>query len=113
MSKELEKLKDTFFKNIVELQNNAHDYDWEEINNMAFQIEDYVIQILTPPTADEVCKELIEYYKVKVIFERGIFYKNAGGDTYDIVILNELFNIPHLIKLIGEFYIGVMNNEMS
>ena len=70
-----------------------------------------LVKSLTPPTADEVCKALSEYYKTKVIHERGIFYKNAGGNTYDIVILNELFNTPHLITMIGRFYEGVVDSE--
>ena len=61
-------------------------------------------QALTVPTKEEVCKTLSEYYDVKVIFERGIFYKNAGGDTYDFIVVNELFNTPKLITMIGRFY---------
>ena len=73
MSKELEALK-----NIVnEISNyklrGLGDENWLGIQDVMRDI-DVLEKALTPPTAEELCEELGEYYEVKVMFESNEFY---------------------------------------
>ncbi len=76
---------------------------------------EYLKHVLTPPTADEVCKALSEYSKTNVYYERGgFFYRNEYRYNQPFLVaikyksgLIELTkNVlpPHLITMIGKFY---------
>ena len=108
MNKELRK---KIIKNLEELQNNAHDYDWEEINNMAYEIEECLIILETPPTADEVCKALSEYTDAFVSFCGEEFEVSYEPYQSQSICYREKDNLhfgiqlpPYLITMIGRFY---------
>ena len=69
-----------------------------------------IINLLTPPTADELCEELSEYYGRKVTFKDNVFwYKTIVYDNEQWirdVSLKDLSkdNRGDLITLIGRFY---------
>ena len=116
MSKELEALRNF----ISECEN-----DWKTqpkrwvngaINSNVSKYMDSLKSILTPPTADEVCKELSEFVGREVSYTNKQFHyiiKNTQvlmfvTETYN----NKTFSLgvylpPHLITLIGRFYEGV------
>ena len=67
---------------------------------------------LTPPTVDEVCEALSEYFNDKVIEMETTFYlPNKDFNSRIIVLMHYDDNLnfkidlpPHLITLIGRFY---------
>ena len=71
---------------------------------------EYLKKALTPPTADEVCKALSEYYGRKVVFRENVFwYKTIIYDNEQWVrdvSLKDLSkdNRGDLITMIGKFY---------
>jgi hypothetical protein len=87
----------------------------------------YMQQALQPPTADKVCKELSEFVREDFCDNADIVecsydkkYKAFIDSKPHCDLIAELHNgkvrtkyalPPRLIKLIGEFYIGVMNDE--
>ena len=74
---------------------------------------DIIAKALTPPTSDEVCKALSEYYGKKVTFKDNVFwYKTIIYDNEQWVrdvSLKDLSkdNRGDLITLIGRFYDGL------
>jgi hypothetical protein len=80
-------------------------------------VEDKIKQALTPPTADEVCKALSDYYGKEVKVDKR--YNNttfvcdgrniAWVDNNGSVQINQP-KPPHLITLIGRFYAGLEND---
>ena len=75
-----------------------------------------VIEYLTPPTAEEVCKALQEVYRKDMMDisynkECNWFYYAEYSDMDKIVYIDDWGNLsmdkpypPHLITLIGRFY---------
>lgn len=115
MSKELEALRNF----ISECENDwkTQPKRWVDcaINSNVSKYMDSLKSILTPPTAEEVCKALSEYddfdevnYRVST---RG-FYSNdticyLGIDYQEKPIIIFEYDLPpHLITLIGRFYEG-------
>lgn len=74
---------------------------------------------LTPPTADEVCKALSEYYKEKAFYNdtEKTFYFMGGKIAYPSAfdkcrfVLNNYSFPPSLITLIGRFYQGLEESK--
>lgn len=109
MSKELEffrKIKASILKQFT----LGGIYKFDELNKIE--------KALTPPTADEVCEALSEYFDRNVYYESGRFlyrkeefynqpfiiaYKYKSG----LVELTKNVLPPHLITLIGRFYEGL------
>ena len=60
-------------------------------------------QVLTPPTADEVCKALSEYYYKEVKYSNRTFFIVEDG-KWSMIVINRLMESPHLIILLGRFY---------
>jgi len=70
-------------------------------------------QALTPPTVDEVCDALSEWFKEKYKHVKEVIYRenhfvlsyDSGGFSsitdFTVMLLNEA---PHLITMIGRFY---------
>ena len=76
-------------------------------------LADTVEKALTPPTAEEVCKALSEYYGFEVVHEGLDFIPKIEHYYYEIVSVADDCVVfatplpPHLITLIGRFYEGV------
>jgi hypothetical protein len=120
MSKELEALNNIITK--------LEKYEPQDALNLINQV---ILEFaLTPPSADEVCKELSEYWNEPILLNPATCeFMNIECFANDINKVTHrqitkwydhdntyLFLValpPHIIKLIGEFYIGVMNDEMS
>lgn len=118
------------FRNLMErLSNNVTLKEWELCNN-DMQIVENTLDNLTPPTEQEVCDALSEYYDTDVLYENkefgtafytGLKKRDMNGKEYIkkrvIVVCYEGeigFNAslpPHLITLIGRFYEGRMDDE--
>ena len=71
-------------------------------------------QALTPPTEEEVCEALSEYYGFEVMYKGGDFFpKERLSNLYCVVAMVDgcidfAYPLPpHLITLIGRFYEGV------
>ena len=108
MSKELEALK--------KVRNGSYDdYHSTSFENIYSKEFDMLEQALTPPTEEEVCKALSEYYGFEVMYEDLDFFPK------DTLRLSYLYCVvamvdgcidfadplpPHLITLIGRFYEG-------
>lgn len=105
MNKELEALE-----LILEYVNlDEYDYETKGIRNA----ETLLKKALTPPTRDEVCKALSEYYKFKVDYFDKAFFLTSGFTNVKFcifqengrVFVNESYAVPpHLITMIGKFY---------
>lgn len=123
--KELEKLTDTHYE-----PQRTEDID------SAMEV---IKQVLTsPPTADEVCKALSDFYEVNIIhehYQKGIdvnvytidafYYRETNHDIdnkpytrrRDVVagdkerIALDVYLPPHLITMIGRFYEGLEVKE--
>jgi len=72
---------------------------------------DALKQAITPPTADEVCKTLSEYFNLpNVTYRNGAFYEHEGFHIVTKtcegnISFNHFRNVtPRLITLIGRFY---------
>jgi len=87
---------------------------------------DIVLEALAPPTEEEVCEALGEYYGKKVIYvERTLYayvrFHIEGKKVHQPISRLEEGKIniiriyeplpPHLITLIGRFYEGKANDE--
>jgi hypothetical protein len=68
------------------------------------EIYNTIKQSLTPPTEQEVCRKLSEYYGTEVYYSKNKFIIKKSSRLTDYVIINSLINKPHLITLIGQFY---------
>ena len=73
-------------------------------------------QALTPPTRNEVCKALSDYYKFKVDYCDKAFFLTSGFTNVKFcvyeengrVFINDSYAVPpHLITMIGKFYESV------
>ena len=101
MSKELEALE------VIKEWSGVRDIDISDLEHYK-----YLEKALTPPTADEVCEALSEYYGKEVIYEKQFkeFRKGFRVVAYpreNIYNEYDLLGIPpHLITLIGRFYEG-------
>ncbi len=70
---------------------------------------------LTPPTADDVCKALSEYFGFSFYYQDNFFYRSDGikyiyplkVSGFTEIQLYDGHLPPHLITLIGRFYEGV------
>ena len=103
MSKELE----AFYKITSEIK-------FKDIQLIQSEL-DFIKQSLTPPTEEEVCKALSEYYGYKILFNGKCFY-SINNQISHITLQNEIETIdictpPHLIEMIGKFYKELSNNE--
>ena len=105
MSKELEALND--------LGDRLASVDTSKsIEEAHYDVFPIIRQALTPPTAEEVCKELSEYFNDKVIEMETTFYlPNKDFNSRIIVLMHYDDNLnfkidlpPRLITLIGRFY---------
>ena len=76
-------------------------------------IEMLIKQILTPPTEEEVCKALSEYYTNKHNEEYSFIYEELEFKAYgkgwymtinDQMLDDLIMNAPHLITMIGRFH---------
>ena len=100
----------------------------DEITDLLYEDFESTVRVLkqlknelTPPTADEVCKALSEYYELKE--DESVFYRSNTkefvidtsmvGFEDEICIMLPNFTIafyhdlpPHLITMIGRFYEG-------
>ena len=83
---------------------NEHKGKW-------LSVEDFNIlkQFLTPPTADEVCKALSEYWGNPFRYNKNTnLFEHYVGDImwkrFNILILRT--DAPDLIEMIGKFYKG-------
>jgi hypothetical protein len=124
MSKELEALERLYFnKNSLEY---CDKYTDEHIMNGAEIDFNLIRKALTPPTADEVCKE-VEEYLYKCVGKASPYLKFCdktkkfiyvdfcdNGKEYDFITItaggyvNFIPSLPpHLITLIGRFYEGL------
>ena len=82
---------------------------------------DYCINMLTPPTSDEVCKALSEWLSEEIpeLWVKKVYHDNGGfhyynNEDYEIYLVDydEIFERiffprylpPRLITLIGRFY---------
>ena len=117
MSKELEAL----YK-LSQIEFETGDYmndDGYMMKIVSTEMYDILKKSLTPPTADEVCEALSEFYGKKVIYVADVkkfayegvdgwqeicyFGKNFKGD-----VIRFSFSLPpRLITLIGRFYEGL------
>lgn len=114
MSKELEALRNF----ISECENDwkTQPKRWVDgaINSNVSKYMDSLKSILTPPTADEVCKALSGWFDEKFYYDvnQKEFYTKALNGQHSVVKLkkNEIHfggwytMPPHLITLIGRFY---------
>ena len=93
------------------------------------EVLDVINKSLTPPTEEEVCKALSEYYGGdKVVMTKQCWSSTnvdlrimlKGKKKYHLIAyrnsLSKCCNIigflpPHLITLIGRFYEGLINND--
>ena len=108
MSKKLEALEQ-----IKASHETAH-IDSENYGDFEVWFEDYykiIEKALTPPTEEEVCKALNEYFGQTIVFNSGSFMNER--ETAEVCAIGNLglvyFNehlSPHLITLIGRFYEG-------
>ena len=87
--------------------------EFSETNKKSY---DVLVKALTPPTQDEVCRQLSEYYSNKFREIYDFQYKNEefiGFIRHKAIYLNEqelnnfIVDAPHLLTLIGRFYQGV------
>lgn len=77
-----------------------------------------LVERATPPTAEEVCQALSEYYKCEVFYNKiekefeiyDLKNQKTWGKQCRRLYIDDLYNKPHLITMIGRFYEGV-NNE--
>ena len=75
-------------------------------------VERYIKQALTPPTAEEVCNALSEYFGFEYYYQDNFFYKSDGNKYIYPLKVSGFTEIqlydghlpPHLITLIGRFY---------
>ena len=77
------------------------------INSNVSKYMDSLKSILTPPTADEVCKALSEYWGNPVQYDERhcLFEMYVGDNTWKPVeLLRMRIEKPHIITLIGRFY---------
>jgi hypothetical protein len=90
------------------------EYIWDRLNEIEEALNEYVElkKALTPPTADEVCKALSEWFHSDSVKYSNITFM---FEMYDQIICKiSQFGIvyfmdglpPHLITLIGRFYEG-------
>jgi len=122
MNKELEVL----IKNSKNIVDKYEEWAIGEIKKFADKNEwslklmsDFIEKAITPPTSEEVCKALSEWFRKSVIYnsklsefsfdepkKRGYIYYIACKSGRNIRFNYEL--PPHLITLIGRFYEGVI-----
>ena len=89
MSKELEALRKKILKNC------RCDIKCLEYDNL--------LKALTPPTEEEVCEALREYFGEEVFFAMNSFHiRHSDGSS--VIIINTLAKAPHLITMIGRFF---------
>ncbi|MCK9470164.1 MAG: hypothetical protein M0Q88_00230 [Bacilli bacterium] len=128
MNKELEVL----IKNSKNIVDKYEEWAIGEIKNFADKNEwslklmsAFIEKALTPPTSEEVCKALSDYYNLPVKFylQHNCFvivkrYEPIIIVEQEVKNKNVRFNNkkampalpPHLITLIGRFYEGVLGN---
>lgn len=116
MSKEIEALKEIKRRIFVtEEELNKYGNYRVAVDNL----EEYNIinKALTPPTEQEVCEALSEYYGKEVIVDKRykdtVFVVRQGSivaktDTHELYLT---WLPPRLITMIGRFYEGKVNNE--
>jgi len=95
------------------------DLDYVSKHNLMDDLRE-IKQAITPPTADEVCKELIDYFKkskyhgyidTAYYSEEGKYFYTEDENRSLVALMFDNYYIheipPHLITLIGRFYEGV------
>ena len=86
----------------------------QSINTLPLLLSDCdnLKKYLTPPTADEVCEALSEYFGFNYYYQDKFFYKSNGikyiyplkVSGFTEIQLYDGHLPPHLITLIGRFY---------
>jgi len=109
-------IKKETYKKVCE----ALDYavNWKAMTGQP--MEDIIIEVvtdykkaLTPPTAEEVCKALSEYFNSNIIYEWGTMTFKFDIDWIEIskLTIEKRVDVtmlpPHIITLIGRFYEGL------
>ena len=88
-------------------------------NDAIFETLDYCIELLTPPTAEDVCKALSEWFGEFVQYYDGFYIdkstKNYRKIEFITTKIGDNYKVdrplpPHLMTLIGRFYEGVDSN---
>lgn len=82
---------------------------------------DVIKSYLSPPTVEEVCNALSDYFGYDYYYQDGFFYKSDGIKYVWFMTrsgVDEIFYYwdslpPHLITLIGRFYEGPMRNDIT
>ena len=116
MSKEIEALTRI---SEIKIYSESHNGYYETLFNASPNDFNFLLESLTPPTADEVCKALSEFLEHTVITRKnkhGITFnydetkQTIISKNYDL--LNIRFLLPtHLIALVGKFYEGVKHGH--
>lgn len=110
MSKELEALRKILYYD----QWDCYHDEPKEMRKDEEEAYNYILKILTPPTAGEVVKALSEQLKSAIVLRKnkhGITFNYADTGKTLISLNYDLVNIgvqlpPHLVTLIGRFYEG-------
>jgi hypothetical protein len=126
MSKELEKVLKAYnqvldFINEMPVSYKGYntlgqsEYIWDRLNEIEEALDDYVElkQALIPPTAEEVCKALSDWYGKGVDYRQFMKVFAFIGSNMEIAKIIDgkiRFNVddlpPHLVTMIGRFYEG-------
>ena len=92
------------------------DLDYVSKHNLMDDLRE-IKQALTPPTEEEVCEALSEYFGKKVFVDKrykiSAFVVERGSSVAYINARNRLCLTqlpPHLVTLIGRFYEGVQHD---
>ena len=113
MSKELEALE-RLFSNLDKYMGYYDEQDCHVENGGELDY-DLVKKALTPPTADEVCKALSDYFGFNYYYQDEFFYKSDGNKYVYLLKVSGFTEIqlydghlpPRLVTLIGRFYEGL------
>lgn len=87
------------------------DLDYVSKHNLMDDLRE-IKKALTPPTSDEVCEALSDYYGIEVVYDKQFkeFRKGFRVVAYPRENIYNEFDLlgipPHLITLVGRFYEG-------
>ena len=101
---ELEKKFETFATTSILVDRNT---DWTNLKESMPELYNEIRQALTPPTTDEVCEALSEYWGNPVNYDEkhNLFEMYVGDNIWKpIEVLRLREHAPHLITMIGRFY---------
>jgi len=114
MSKELEALKV-----LNKYRNNYYNSSNEEENNVANAINT-ILPKLIPPTSDEVCKALENYFGYPHYYQDNFFYRSDGMKYIWAVKRSGVLEIghayetlpTHLFIILGKFYESEVSKDV-